>query len=206
MIKNNIIKGLSIEDARNALRRFAEINTKRSGCLDIEDFSKMMNMAPSSFIAHLFSIVDADQDGIITFREFITNIAFLCKGQDRQAVFERAFRLFTPRRPTSVDKRESIQSFSRQDFYGAVRTLFPEITPSELDTLFSRIHRTDTEIVTKEEFLGHCEQNPEHVSIIVACAHYMQHFKDIHTGAKFQEPKVFEFEGHSLEQEKAIEQ
>ncbi|KNC86363.1 calcium-binding protein NCS-1 [Sphaeroforma arctica JP610] len=138
-----------------------------SGTLDKDEFQKLYRQLfplgdPSVFSRHVFRIIDEDNDGFISFKEFMIALSIASRGNVEEKL-EWAFRLY------DIDNDGAI---SRSEMYRVMLSIYQMIgelvhfpdnenTPEKrIDRIFELLDENQDGLLTLEEFMKGSEKDP----------------------------------------------
>ena len=134
------------------------------GQLRPEDFIEMYNVFfpngnAEDFFGHMFRVVDANENGLIDFREFLLAIDVTSAGTVEEKL-NWAFKIY------DINKNGVIDQVEMTKIVQAIYNLFDgsEINPSvsvqeRVKSIFSQLDENRDDLITREEFVTGCLQD-----------------------------------------------
>ncbi|KAI3681679.1 hypothetical protein L6452_36482 [Arctium lappa] len=154
---------LTSAEAVDLLDRFLAMNPDISGCVKMQDFMSILRLKPSTLSEQIFGFIDADKNGTITFKEFLVASAHILK----LPVFQRACEVAFSESDENKDHYISIQEFG-----GSASPAIPNLSMSEIQTLFNLFDADGDGKISKDDFMTCLRRNP----LLIAL--FLHHFMD----------------------------
>jgi len=155
------VSNLSYEDVRAMLQRFIDINTHKTGYVDLEEFSHFLGFeSPTDYSTRLFHTLDLDQNGTLDFAEFLIGVSILSEDIDNSQLVSLVFK--------AMDKDNSGQLECSE--LAEVLSPYSEFSPQELRVIFSKIDKDKSGSISMDEFSQFVKEHPEYNILSIARA------------------------------------
>uniref|UniRef100_A0A6B2L6E2 EF-hand domain-containing protein n=1 Tax=Arcella intermedia TaxID=1963864 RepID=A0A6B2L6E2_9EUKA len=152
----NKIFNLSVEDAKLLLKEFAKYDNSREGKLTMNDFARLVNLPEDSQVVQdLFFNMDKDEDGLVSFKEYILGIAFW-KAKTPAGLIKEAFDIFDTGHDGLI---------SMDDVGLLLKNLFPKMTPADTEKFFGNLDKDSKGRISLEDFVACAQNHPHYVKI-----------------------------------------
>jgi len=96
---------LGVADATRLYKKFQDIDTDCSGCIEVDEFFAHISQEPTPFARKLFTLIDQNGSGEIDFNEFLVGLWNICTFDD-EALLRFAFNLIDEDSSGYVDEQE----------------------------------------------------------------------------------------------------
>ncbi|KAD3069174.1 hypothetical protein E3N88_37054 [Mikania micrantha] len=152
---------LSSSEAVDFLERFLAMNPDSSGCVQYQDFIRVLRLKHSRLSENIFGFVDANKNGVITFKEFLVGSIHILK----LPLFQRACDV------TFIESDENKDHYvSLSEFGGSISPMIPDLATSEIQALFELFDNDGDGKISKDDFNTCLRRNP------LLIAHFNHHF------------------------------
>jgi lysophosphatidylcholine acyltransferase/lyso-PAF acetyltransferase len=147
---------LSLDQAKDLLKKFALEDKDHKGKLDLNDFAHMLGLPVTDRIVNLFQTFDKDGDGTIDFKEFLLGLTILNQKEDssKKEIIESSFHIFDESGTGYIKK---------DDFKIVLKRNFDGITDEHIDKIFVDMDKDLDSRITHEEFAIYANSHPEYI-------------------------------------------
>ncbi|KAL8192403.1 hypothetical protein R6Q57_027588 [Mikania cordata] len=152
---------LSSSEAVDFLERFLAMNPDSSGCVQYQDFIRVLRLKHSRLSENIFGFVDANKNGVITFKEFLVGSIHILK----LPLFQRACEVTFNESDENKDHYISLSEFG-----GSISPMIPDLATSEIQALFESFDNDGDGKISKDDFNTCLRRNP------LLIAHFNHHF------------------------------
>eukprot|EP01090_Pellita_catalonica_P007191 TRINITY_DN17800_c0_g1_i1.p1 TRINITY_DN17800_c0_g1~~TRINITY_DN17800_c0_g1_i1.p1 ORF type:complete len:566 (+),score=64.74 TRINITY_DN17800_c0_g1_i1:91-1698(+) len=147
----------SAEEIKSMLKKFSQMDKDRDGELNMEEFAEALNLPVSQYIQHLFNMMDTDDSGTISWREYVSGALFLSKELANEERIRLTFELF--------DKGKS-GNIKFNEFVMLMHQIYPGTDSKMAEGLFRKADVNDDGVIDYDDFVAFLKSNPEYLSII----------------------------------------
>ncbi|OWM64981.1 lysophospholipid acyltransferase LPEAT2 isoform X2 [Punica granatum] len=138
-------------EAVNFLDKFLSMKPDSSGHVTIDGFLSALKLRFSNLTDEVFHLIDVDNNGYITFKQFLFASAHVMKQPLFRQACEQAFREY------DVGGNDHV---SEEQFGESIRPAVPEMTKDEIHELFGLFDADGDGRSSREEFLTCLRKNP----------------------------------------------
>ncbi|KAJ0914248.1 putative plasmalogen synthase [Helianthus annuus] len=174
MAKIQKLYHLSSSEAVDFLERFLAMNPDSSGCVNYQDFIRVLRLKHSRLSENIFGFVDVNKNGLITFKEFLVASAHVLKLPLFRRACEVAFN------ESDEDKDRYLSSL---EFGGSTSLAIPALAMNEIQALFEMFDIDGDGRINEDDFATCLRRNP------LLIAHFNHHFihKDLDAESGLEE-------------------
>lgn len=158
MAKMEKLFHITTREAAVILEKFQAWDTEHRGYLTEDQFLDALNLPKTPFSQQIFGFFDKEEEGLISFREFLAGSAFILKHPSFETFCRAAFEF--------CDLKQQ-GHLSNIEVERAVRLVFPDVTAIQVQTMEKNLDVDGDGIIKWNDFREFLEKYPELLAVFL---------------------------------------
>ncbi|KAK4578463.1 hypothetical protein RGQ29_028531 [Quercus rubra] len=160
MAKVQSLFHISSLEAVDFLDKFLLMNPNPSGCVKFHDFLKVLRLKACTLSEEIFSFIDAEKSGTITFKQFLFGSAHVMKLPLFRQACELAF---------AECKSGGNDYILEHELENLIRPAIPDLNADEVHELFNLFDSDSDGEISKDDFNTCLRKNPLLIALFIPC-------------------------------------
>lgn len=149
---------ISTHEAKDFLEKFGAMYPSNSGCVTEDQFLEALELPRTMFSKKIFGFFEKEDEGCITFREFLAGSAFILKHPSFGRLSRAAF--------DSCDfQKKGFLSYSEVE--RSLRLVFPDISELQVQRMMTKLDMDGDDSVSWDDFRMFMEKYPELLGVFL---------------------------------------
>lgn len=158
MAKMEKLFHINTREAGGFLAKFQALDTKHMGYLTEDQFLDNFDLPKATFSQQIFGFFDKEDEGSVSFREFLAGSAFILKHPSFESLCRTSFEF------CDINKQGFL---GRSEVERSLRLVCQDITPMQVEKWERKLDVDGDGVISWDDFRAFLEQHPEFLAVFL---------------------------------------